>query len=77
LRNCLVLFFCEKKQVILNQSPYRTVPEKQEKYNPVLKDLNVVVAEEDVPLARRRRSSSETLDWKEESHVGLYDCSRV
>jgi hypothetical protein len=40
-------------------------PQEKENYSPVLKDLKDTSVEEDVPQARRRRSSFATLEWKE------------
>jgi uncharacterized membrane protein YgcG len=58
------IFFCEEKLLILKQVNYRKVHSKDENYKQDPLQLDVAGEEQNVPMARRRRFSTRTLDRK-------------
>jgi hypothetical protein len=57
-----ILFFAKKELILIDQSSYRKVQNKARNYKEVPLGLNVADDEQDVPMARRRRNSTQTLD---------------
>jgi hypothetical protein len=55
-------FFARKLLVILKHDSYKKDPNKEQNYSPVLEQLDVTGAEEDVPMARRCCISPQALD---------------